>query len=290
MIRAAKAGLVLLIALAALGGRGGFSSGAAASVPERLSAPDDSVAIAGDAARQAPDSLTGAAAPDRAGAEQVPLPCDTAETEAARKAPNESSLDVRLFRLLNGSAANPLFDAVMPLITDLDRWRVILIVIWSLLVLLGGKRGRWAAFMLIPLVAASDQISSHLFKPLIERVRPCEVLGGVHLWYGPVGWITTPAEVARSYKSSFSFPSGHAANITASMIFLGLVYRRWLVPLAVVALAVSYSRVYIGVHWPSDVAAGMALGGALAWPAYLLFKKAGGKDLSRPERGTPPSE
>jgi undecaprenyl-diphosphatase len=214
---------------------------------------------------------------------------DTTESTIRPAAPAESSPDVRLFRLLNGSAANRIFDVVMPVITDLDRWRIVLIVIWSLLVLAGGKRGRWAAFMLIPLVAASDQISSHLFKPLIERMRPCEVLGAVHLWYGPEGWITTPAEVARSYKSSFSFPSGHAANITASMLFLGLVYRRWLVPLAVVALAVSYSRVYIGVHWPSDVAAGIALGALLAWPAYVLFGKIGGKDLTRREPDTPPS-
>jgi undecaprenyl-diphosphatase len=178
----------------------------------------------------------------------------------------------------------------MPIITDFRRSRIVLLVIWSLLVLFGGSRGRWAALMLIPLVAASDQISSALIKPLIARMRPCEVLGNVHLWYGPEGWIDTPAAVVQSYKSSFAFPSSHATNITASMLFLGLAYRRALAPLLVVALAVSYSRIYIGVHWLSDVLVGMAIGAFLAWPAFILYRRLYRTASTRSERDTPPSE
>ncbi len=127
--------------------------------------------------------------------------------------------------------------------------------------------------MLIPVVAASDQLSSSVMKPIFERLRPCELLGNVHLWLDTNGWITTPAEVARSYKNSFSFPSSHATNITASMLFLGLVYRRWLAPLLAVALLVSYSRIYTGVHWPSDVLAGMLVGAAIAALAYAVFRR-----------------
>jgi len=182
-------------------------------------------------------------------------------------------LDRRMFRLLNGSIRNALFDILMPVITDFRKWRAIVILIWSGLVLFGGTRGRWAALVLIPLVVASDQISSHALKPLLARLRPCEVLGNVHLWYGKEGWITTPIEVVRSYKSSFSFPSSHAANITASMLFLGLVYRRILALSLTFALLVSLSRVYIGVHWPLDVLSGMALGALLGWLAFVLFRK-----------------
>jgi undecaprenyl-diphosphatase len=194
------------------------------------------------------------------------------ESEETAAPVDQTSLEVRAFRILNGKAANPVLDAAMPVITNLRQSRVILVLIWCALVLFGGTKGRWAAFMLIPLVAASDQISSHLIKPLVERMRPCEVLGGVHLWNGEA-WIVTPDIVTKSYKSSFSFPSSHAANITASMIFLGLAYRKVIVPLMAVAVLVSYSRIYIGVHWLSDMLVGMALGAALAWPAYLLFRR-----------------
>ena len=191
----------------------------------------------------------------------------------APAAPDSTSLDVRAFKLLNRDTVNPVFDAVMPWATDFNRWRVVVILIWCALVVFGKTKGRWAALVLIPVIAASDQLSSHLMKPLVGHLRPCDVLGNVHLWHGSEGWITTPAEVARSYKSSFSFPSSHAANITASMLFLGLVYRRWLVPFLAVALVVSFSRIYVGVHWPSDVLVGIALGAALTAAAYAVFTR-----------------
>jgi undecaprenyl-diphosphatase len=214
---------------------------------------------------------------------------------AAAAVSDSTSLDVSAFRLLNGSIMNPVFDAIMPFATDFDRWRIVVILIWSALVLFGKAKGRWAALVLIPVIAASDQLSSHVMKPLFERMRPCEVLGNVHLWYGSQGWITTPAAVTGSYKSSFSLPSGHAANITASMLFLGLVYRRAMAPLVAIALIVSFSRIYVGVHWPSDVLAGMALGAAIAILAYFLFRrlyreKTAEAPATRPAPDTPPSE
>ncbi|MBD3180271.1 MAG: phosphatase PAP2 family protein, partial [Candidatus Latescibacteria bacterium] len=169
----------------------------------------------------------------------------------------ESSPDTIIFRFINGTLSNRLLDRVMPFMTDFDNFRIIVLLIWSGLVIFGGPRGRWAALALIPVVAASDQISSSLLKPLFARLRPCEVLGSVHFWNDDLGWITTPAVLTRGFKSSFSFPSGHAANITASMVFLGLVYRRSLIPLCIIAALVSLSRIYTGVHWPLDTVAGI---------------------------------
>ncbi len=195
------------------------------------------------------------------------------EPFVAPPAPDENSLEVRAFRLLNGKAATPVLDVIMPLVTDFRRSRILLLLVWAFLVFFGGTRGRWVALMLIPLVAATDQLSASVLKPIVGRSRPCDVLGSIHLWYGPKGWITTPAEVIRSYKSSFSFPSSHATNITGAMLFLGLAFRKTFWTMLFVALLVSYSRVYIGVHWTSDVLAGMALGALLGWLAWIAFKK-----------------
>lgn len=233
--------------------------------------------------------LPGASAPAQ---EASGTPASDAPAHAA---PGEASLEVRAFRFLNGSIATPFLDTIMPYATDFDKWRAVVVLVWCALVLFGKTKGRWAALMMIPVIVASDQISSSIIKPLVGRVRPCEVLGNVHLWYGPEGWITTPAEVSRSYKSSFSFPSSHAVNITASMLFLGLVYRRSLVPLLAVAFVVSFSRIYIGVHWPSDVVGGVALGALIAWAAYAIYRRAyrgaraESEPVTRSEPDTPPS-
>jgi undecaprenyl-diphosphatase len=221
-----------------------------------------------------------AAAADAAGGE-----ADSAGLYVPPPAPEEGSLEVRLFRVLNSKAANPVLDFVMPIVTDFRRNRVVVLLVWSALVLFGGNRARWAALMLIPLVVVTDQLSASVIKPLVDRARPCEVLGGVHLWYGPEGWITTPSEIVRSYKSSCSFPSSHATNITGAMLFLGLVYRKALAPLLFVALLVSYSRIYIGVHWTGDALGGIAVGAALGWLAWIVFEKVY-RDRNQPRSGS----
>ena len=198
---------------------------------------------------------------------------EAAENSAWNRIQTESSPDTRIFRFVNTGLSNSFLDRVMPLITDFENFRIIVLLIWSALVIFGGSRGRWAALALIPIVAASDQLTSSVFKPLFERFRPCEVLGSVRFWSDDFGWITTPARVTRVYKSSFSFPSAHAANITSSLIFLGLVYRKTLIPLAVIAAAVSLSRVYTGVHWPLDILAGTVLGLLIAAGGYFIFKR-----------------
>jgi undecaprenyl-diphosphatase len=193
---------------------------------------------------------------------------------ASGPSPAFASLEVRAFGLLNGTIANPVFDVIMPFVTDSRVLRILGAAVWLALIVRGGARGRWAALFLILLVAASDQLTSAVLKPLTGRLRPCEVLANVHFWHQGGRWVWTPSEVVGGFKTSFGFPSSHAANVTASTLFLGLVYRKW-VPYAGLLFAglVSLSRVYTGVHWPSDVLAGIAIGAGLAWLAYLAFKR-----------------
>lgn len=186
----------------------------------------------------------------------------------------ESSLEVSIFRFLNASVANPVFDWLLPFVTTSKTLWILAIPVWVALIVFGGFKARLAALMLVPLFAASDQLTSHIMKPITMRMRPCEILGHVHLWYQGNRWIWTPSEVVGGFKSSFSFPSSHASNITSSMLFLSLIFRRRVpYPCLAVAVLVSFSRVYIGVHWPSDVLIGMMIGAGLAWAGWMAFKR-----------------
>lgn len=99
-------------------------------------------------------------------------------------------------------------------------------------------------------VAVSFLVVDDLVKPLFERVRPFEVMA-------------IPLIDAR--PASAAFPSGHAAMAAAGALAVSRMfpYGTWIVwPIASV---IAFSRVYLGVHWPSDVAAGVLLGFAVGW-------------------------
>jgi undecaprenyl-diphosphatase len=161
--------------------------------------------------------------------------------------------DRALFFWINRGHQNRFFDWIMPVVTDFGSWEGLTAVLFVALVLYGGKNGRWAALLSLPLVLATDQISSSLVKHLVARPRPCNVLEGVHL--------LIPCTQA------FAFPSGHATNMFGvATLFSGFFTRGWPFFMGIAAL-VSYSRIYVGVHYPLDCLGGGVLGAGLA----LLF-------------------
>jgi len=157
-----------------------------------------------------------------------------------------ASIDRTWFHWINAGQRNPLFDTLMPFITGSGNWHIPILVAWTALLLFGGRRGRVAAVLVIPVITLSDQASSHFLKHAIERTRPCHVLADVHLLAGCSG--------------SFSMPSSHAANSGAAALHLALFYPRLTVVLMSLAAAVAYSRVYVGVHYPFDTVVGLAVG------------------------------
>jgi undecaprenyl-diphosphatase len=159
--------------------------------------------------------------------------------------------DIWLFRLINEAGANAVFDAVMPFITDFDNFEIPLAIVWVLLMVFGGRKGRMAGVSLAVALLLTDQISSHVIKPLVGRQRPCVTLEDVRLLTG--------------FKNTLSFTSSHAANIFGSATVLSLAYRRLAPAFLLIAAAVAYSRVYIGIHYPLDVICGGVLGIGIGW-------------------------
>ena len=158
-------------------------------------------------------------------------------------------LDRSLFYFCNQNLHNWLFDNILPFVTDLNKKPVALIVVgilWLLLLTKGGRHGRRAALLLIPTIAISDQFSSSVLKYLIERVRPCHELPDVRLLVG--------------CGSGYSFPSSHAVNNFAAAIVLAYFLPRWTWAFFSFAGVIAFSRVYVGVHYPSDVIGGAVIG------------------------------
>jgi undecaprenyl-diphosphatase len=159
------------------------------------------------------------------------------------------SIDVAVFFFINHTISNPAFDWLMPFITDLNKNKLILIIIGVYILYAlwkGGKTVKVTIGLLIVTVIISDQINSSFLKDLFGRTRPCRALDGVRMLVDCGGGL--------------SFPSSHAVNNFAGATVISHFYQKqkwyWFSFASLVAL----SRPYVGVHYPSDIVAGGLIG------------------------------
>ncbi|MFE3292826.1 bifunctional phosphatase PAP2/diacylglycerol kinase family protein [Rhodococcus sp. NPDC059234] len=118
---------------------------------------------------------------------------------------------------------------------------------------LTGPRARRAAIRGLLSVAGASALSNAVLKPLFPRRRP------------PAGTEEFAQRRGLPAPRSSSFPSGHSASAAAFVTGVALEYPAVGAAVAPLGAAVAYSRVHTGVHWPSDVVVGAAVGGVLAW-------------------------
>ncbi len=177
------------------------------------------------------------------------------------------TLDATLFHWVNSALANPFFNAVMPFFSSPPFFLPVLLLAGGWMCWKGGPHGRVCVLMLALAVALGDGIVCNTLKHLIGRPRPFLTLPDVHV----------PEGIGRT--NSGSMPSAHACNWFAATLVLFLFYRRsirFMLPLAVV---VAFSRVYNGVHYPSDVLAGAIVGlgsaAAVVWALQTVWQWAG---------------
>ncbi len=175
-------------------------------------------------------------------------------------------LDRSIFLFLN-SMHTPFMDEVMRVLSMRLVWVPwYLFIIW-ILAARYGKRV-WIPLVLVPVLILFTDQGCNLLKNLIERPRPCHepsLAGMVHTVRGHC-------------CGMYGFVSAHASNFFGIAAFTApLIRRKWYTWLAIIwGVLVSYSRIYLGVHYPGDVAGGALLGIAagtgLAWLAIKIVK------------------
>ena len=178
-----------------------------------------------------------------------------------------SSFDSDLFLYLNGLHAGWM-DKAMLLVTDMWVWLplYLLLIYWT--VRQYGKRCWWVFVAVGLLLLCTDQLSAHVCKPLFHRLRPCynvDFQDLIHLPKGLAG-------------GRYGFVSSHAANTFGLAAFLIPVLKRFRPWTAIVlllwAFVSSYSRIYIGYHYPGDILCGALLGiliGLVFWKVFQLL-------------------
>ncbi|MEO8473561.1 MAG: phosphatase PAP2 family protein [Chryseolinea sp.] len=171
-------------------------------------------------------------------------------------------LDRELFLLLNG-----LYDAQLDQIMYLISGNLAWIPLYGFLiyyVVKSDKQNAWIVLLGIVLtILLSDQITSGFMKPLFMRLRPT--------WDSH---LSSLVHVVNDYRGGkFGFPSSHAANTFSVTLLIFLVFRKnWMLFLFLWPLIVSYSRIYLGVHFPLDIFVGWMMGSLCAFSSFLIYK------------------
>jgi len=188
-----------------------------------------------------------------------------------------SEWDRQLFYWLFEGMRADWLTPLMLFLSEGNKWwsvRVALLLLWLWLVWRGGRM-RVFALLLIPTLMVSNELCD-LLKSWVGRMRPC---------------IALPIEPLVGRLSSPSFPSAHAANMASLMALAGTV-GGWRVALGLLwlPLLVGLSRVYVGVHYPSDVLGGWLLGGLIGVGVGWLWSRIAARRVSSPSesgrRGT----
>lgn len=167
------------------------------------------------------------------------------------------SIDLWLFRFGNETLANPVFDVLLPFLTNERYFLVPYILLLAGLLWKGGRNGRICVAVVLLTVLIGDQLNSNVIKEVVGRIRPCHVLTDVRLLV-PCG-------------AGKSFPSSHAVNNFAAAIVFSFFYLRARPYILAFAALVGYTRVYCGVHYPFDVLGGAAEGTLLALLVLWLW-------------------
>ncbi|NLH23667.1 MAG: phosphatase PAP2 family protein [Bacteroidales bacterium] len=172
-------------------------------------------------------------------------------------------LDHKLFFILNGAHCSFL-DPVMKILSNIPVWiPLYLLIVGGFFLILPWRYALAATLGVLFTFLLTDQVSSTLIKEWAQRLRPSHIPG----WEGTF-------RLLEDKGGLYSFVSSHASNVFGLACFSSLVYRRKWYSWGIFSWAglVSYSRIYVGKHFPLDVLCGALIGLVLGWAVYRLYQ------------------
>ncbi len=178
------------------------------------------------------------------------------------------SIDLYVFYLFNHTISTPFLDKFFSIITNVNNWYITYVILLGISFVKGGTKGKLAVLGVILLIVLTDQTGYRVLKEFFARPRPCNALSDVLTPLGCTG--------------SFSFPSNHALNNFAVAMFYYRLFPKLKWVLFITASLIAISRVYLGLHYPSDILGGAIIGlafgyvfasGVLYLEKYLLDRK-----------------
>lgn len=175
-------------------------------------------------------------------------------------------LDGGILLWIQENLRSPLLTGILTFITRLGDGGFIWILLTILLLI--PKKTRKAAFSMAAALIWSLIITNLLLKNSVARVRPYEVVEGLRILIDP--------------PQDWSFPSGHtSASLAAAVVMLRMLPRKIGIPGIILAALISLSRLYVGVHYPTDVLGGAVIGVICALLGEMCVKWAGEKIRQR---------
>lgn len=169
------------------------------------------------------------------------------------------SIDLSIFYFINHTLSTPFLTKFFSIITNVNNWYVAYIILLGISFKYGGKKGKIAAIGVLLLILFSDQVGYKILKEAFHRIRPCMALKDV---IAPLGC-----------NGSFSFPSNHALNNFAAATFYYKLFPQFKWVLFITAFLISLSRVYLGLHYPSDILGGAVIGILFGYLFSLIAQK-----------------